>query len=224
MKNSVHTLGGLKASGYQPKSVKEELRQNLIEKLRSKETIFPGIYGFDDTVLPDIERAVLSRHNILLLGLRGQAKTRIARMLTGLLDEYVPVVAGSELNDDPLAPISRYAKELIAEKGDDTPITWLHRDERYVEKLATPDVSIADFVGDVDPIQTANLRLPYSAERVIHVDLLPGAHRCLSGGTRGVECRSASCESVGSTAARRTARQSPARRRSSWWASTAPRR
>lgn len=175
----IHTLGGLKASGYEPWSVKEELRANLIQKIRNKETIFPGIYGFDDTVLPDVERAVLSRHNILLLGLRGQAKTRIARMLTGLLDEYVPVVSGSELNDDPMAPISRFAKELIAEKGDDTPITWLHRDERYVEKLATPDVSIADLVGDVDPIKAANLRLPYSDERVIHFGLIPRAHRCL---------------------------------------------
>ncbi len=175
----IHTLGGLKASGYQPKSVKEELRANLIDKIRSKETIFPGIYGFDDTVLPDIERAILSRHNILLLGLRGQAKTRIARMLTGLLDEYVPVVAGSELNDDPLAPISRFARELIAEKGDDTPVIWMHRNERYVEKLATPDVSIADLVGDVDPIKAANLRLPYSDERVIHFGLIPRAHRCL---------------------------------------------
>ncbi|MCK6695444.1 MAG: magnesium chelatase, partial [Thermoanaerobaculia bacterium] len=175
----IHTLGGLRASGYEPKSVKEELRANLIDKIRRKETIFPGIFGFDDTVLPDVERAVLSRHNILLLGLRGQAKTRIARMLTGLLDEYVPVVAGSELNDDPLAPISRYAKELIAEKGDETPVEWLHRDERYVEKLATPDVSIADLVGDVDPIKAANLRLPYSDERVIHFGLIPRAHRCL---------------------------------------------
>lgn len=175
----IHTLGGLKASGYEPRSVKEELRANLIKKIRQKETIFPGIYGFDDTVLPDVERAVLSRHNILLLGLRGQAKTRIARMLIHLLDEYVPVVAGSELNDDPLAPISRYAKELIAEKGDETPIEWLHRDERYVEKLATPDVSIADLVGDVDPIKAANLRLPYSDERVIHFGLIPRAHRCL---------------------------------------------
>ena len=175
----IHTLGGLKASGYEPRGVKEELRANLIEKIRRKETIFPGIFGFDDTVLPDVERAVLSRHNILLLGLRGQAKTRIARMLTGLLDEYVPIVAGSELNDDPMAPISRYAKELIAEKGDDTPIDWLHRDERYVEKLATPDVSIADLVGDVDPIKAANLRLPYSDERVIHFGLIPRAHRCL---------------------------------------------
>lgn len=181
MKNihQIRTLGELKNSGYQPRSVKEELRANLIEKIRNKETIFPGIFGFDDTVLPDVERAVLSRHNILLLGLRGQAKTRIARLLINLLDEYIPVVAGSELNDDPLAPISRHAKDLIAEKGDDTPIGWLHRDERYVEKLATPDVSIADLVGDVDPIKAANLRLPYSDERVIHFGLIPRAHRCL---------------------------------------------
>jgi magnesium chelatase subunit I len=176
---SITTLGALRASGYQPRSVKEELRTNLIAKIRSGETIFPGIYGFDDTVLPDIERAVLSRHNILLLGLRGQAKTRIARLLTSLLDEYTPMVAGSELNDDPLNPISRFARELIAEKGDATPIEWLHRDARYIEKLATPDVSIADLVGDVDPIKAANLRLPYSDERVIHFGLIPRAHRCL---------------------------------------------
>ncbi|GAB4496654.1 MAG: magnesium chelatase [Saprospiraceae bacterium] len=181
MKNilQIRTLGELKKSGYQSRSVKEELRANLIEKIRSKETIFPGIFGFDDTVLPDVERAVLSRHNMILLGLRGQAKTRIARLLINLLDEYIPVVAGSELNDDPLAPISRFAKDLIAEKGDETPIEWLHRDERYVEKLATPDVSIADLVGDVDPIKAANLRLPYSDERVIHFGLIPRAHRCL---------------------------------------------
>jgi magnesium chelatase subunit I len=177
--NHIQTLGALRKSGYQPRSVKAEMRANLIEKLRQKETVFPGIYGFDDTVLPDVERAVLSQHNILLLGLRGQAKTRIARMLVHLLDEYIPVVAGSELNDDPLEPISRWAKDLIAEKGDDTPIEWLHRDARYVEKLATPDVSIADLVGDVDPIKAANLRLPYSDERVIHFGLIPRAHRCL---------------------------------------------
>lgn len=181
MKNilQIRTLSELKKSGYQSRSVKEELRANLIEKIRTKETIFPGIFGFDDTVLPDVERAVLSRHNMILLGLRGQAKTRIARMLINLLDEHIPVVAGSELNDDPLAPISRFAKDLIEEKGDDTPIEWLHRDERYVEKLATPDVSIADLVGDVDPIKAANLRLPYSDERVIHFGLIPRAHRCL---------------------------------------------
>lgn len=176
---NITTLGALRASGYQPRSIKDELRANLIRKIQQKETIFPGIFGFDDTVLPDIERAVLSRHNMLLLGLRGQAKTRIARQLLHLLDEYTPVVAGSELNDDPMAPISRFAVDLIAEKGDETPVAWMHRSERYVEKLATPDVSIADLVGDVDPIKAANLRLPYSDERVIHFGLIPRAHRCL---------------------------------------------
>lgn len=181
MKNfaQIRTLGDLKKSGYQARSVKDELRTNLIEKIRNKEDVFPGIFGFEDTVVPDVERAILSRHNILLLGLRGQAKTRIARMLTSLLDEYIPVVSGSELNDDPLAPISRWAKDLIDEQGDKTPIEWLHRSERYIEKLATPDVSIADLVGDVDPIKAANLRLPYSDERVIHFGLIPRAHRCL---------------------------------------------
>jgi magnesium chelatase subunit I len=173
------TLGELKATKYQPKSIKEELRANLINKLQKKDTIFEGILGFEDTVLPDLERAILSKHNILLLGLRGQAKTRLARLMVKLLDEYVPVVAGSELNDDPLAPISKYAFNLIAEKGDDTPIEWLHREERYVEKLATPDVSIADLVGDVDPIKAATLKLPYSDERVIHFGLIPRSHRCI---------------------------------------------
>ncbi|MEY3368296.1 MAG: hypothetical protein RI973_1451 [Bacteroidota bacterium] len=177
--NNIKTLGALKASGYQPRSIKEELRQNLIKKLRSKETVFEGILGFDDTVLPDIERAVLSRHNMVLLGLRGQAKTRIARLLVQLLDEYIPVVAGSELNDDPLAPVSRHAHDLIAEKGDQTPVEWLHRSQRYVEKLATPDVSIADLVGDVDPIKAASLKLPYSDERVIHFGLIPRSHRSI---------------------------------------------
>jgi magnesium chelatase subunit I len=173
------TLGELKASGYRPRSIKDELRENLIQKLKKKEKVFEGIYGFEDTVLPDIERAVLSRHNMVLLGLRGQAKTRIARMLVHLLDEYMPVVAGSELNDDPMRPISRYAVDLIAEKGDETPIEWVHRNERYVEKLATPDVSVADLVGDVDPIKAATLKLPYSDERVIHFGLIPRSHRCI---------------------------------------------
>ncbi len=179
MLSGVRTLGDLKAAGYKPKSIKDELRQNLLDKIRRRESAFPGIHGFDDTVLPDIERAILSRHNILLLGLRGQAKTRIARLLVNLLDPYIPVVAGSELNDDPLAPISRYARDLVAEHGDKTPIEWLPREERYVEKLATPDVSVADLLGDVDPIKAANLRLPYSDERVIHFGLIPRAHRCL---------------------------------------------
>ncbi len=173
------TLGALKASGYRPKSIKEELRDNLIHKLKNKETVFEGVIGFEDTVIPDIERAILSRHNILMLGLRGQAKTRIARLLVHLLDEFIPVVTGSEINDDPLQPISRYARDLIAEKGDDTPIHWLHRDERYVEKLATPDVSVADLIGDVDPIKAATLKLPYSDERVLHFGLIPHSHRSI---------------------------------------------
>ncbi|MEM7102697.1 MAG: magnesium chelatase [Bacteroidota bacterium] len=173
------TLGALKASGYTPRSVKEELRENLIKKLTDKEVIFDGILGFDDTVIPDLERAILSRHNILLLGLRGQAKTRLARLMVNLLDEYMPIVAGSELNDDPLNPLSRFAKDLIAEKGDNTPVSWVHRSNRYVEKLATPDVSVADLVGDVDPIKAATLKLPYSDERVIHFGLIPRAHRSI---------------------------------------------
>ncbi len=175
----IRTLGELKASGYRPRSVKDELRQNLIARLKRKKPLFTGIIGFDQTVVPDLQRAILARHNILLLGLRGQAKTRIARQLVELLDEYIPVVAGSELNDDPLQPISRHARELIAERGDDTPIEWLHRSERYVEKLATPDVSVADLIGDVDPIKAATLKLPYSDERVIHFGLVPRAHRAI---------------------------------------------
>jgi len=155
----ISTLGALKKAGYQPQSVKDELRKNLITKLKNKDKVFEGILGFDDTVIPDIERAILSRHNILLLGLRGQAKTRIARLIVNLMDEYIPIVAGSEINDDPLAAISRFSNDLIAEKGDDTPIAWVHRSERYVEKLATPDVSIADLVGDVDPIKAAKTPL-----------------------------------------------------------------
>ncbi len=175
----IKTLGDLKASGYTPKSIKDEMRDNLIEKLKNKQKVFEGILGFDDTVIPDLERAVLSRHSILLLGLRGQAKTRLARLMIYLLDEYVPVVKGSELNDDPLNPISGKAKDIIAELGDKTPVVWMHRSERYVEKLATPDVSIADLVGDVDPIKAATLKLPYSDERTIHFGLIPRSHRCL---------------------------------------------
>lgn len=176
---NIKTLGALKNSGYQPRSIKEELRSNLIERLKNKETIFKGIIGFDDTVLPDIERAILSRHSMLFLGLRGQAKTRMARLLVQLLDEWMPIVAGSEMNDDPMAPISRQSRDLIDEKGDKTPIEWVHRDQRYVEKLATPDVSVADLIGDVDPIKAATLKLPYSDERVIHFGLVPRSHRAI---------------------------------------------
>jgi len=177
--SEVNTLGKLKKSGYTPKSIKEELRSNLISKLQSGKKVFDGIIGFDDTVIPDLERAILSNHNILLLGLRGQAKTRIARLLTTLLDEYMPIVEGSEINDDPMQPISRFAHDLIAEHGDKTPVSWVHRDDRYVEKLATPDVSIADLIGDVDPIKAASLKLPFSDERVIHFGLIPRSHRSI---------------------------------------------
>ncbi|MGY6521919.1 MAG: magnesium chelatase [Mongoliitalea sp.] len=175
----IKTLGELKASGYQPVSIKEELRKNLIQKIKTKQNVFEGIWGYEDTVIPDIERAILSKHNINLLGLRGQAKTRIARMMTLLLDEYVPVIEGSELNDDPLAPLSTFAKELIAQKGDQTPISWWHRSDRYTEKLATPDVSVADLIGDVDPIKAATMKLSYNDERVIHYGLVPRSHRSI---------------------------------------------
>ncbi len=177
--NKITSLGGLKKINYQPMSVKDELRKNLIARIRQHEPAFPGIFGFDHTVIPDLERAILSGHSILLLGLRGQAKTRIARQLLDLLDEYIPIVKGSMINDDPIKPVSNYAKSLIVEKGDDTPIEWLHRSERYIEKLATPDVSIADLVGDIDPILAATLKLPYSDERVIHYGLIPRSNRCI---------------------------------------------
>lgn len=177
--NNIKTLGELKKSGYKSKSIKDELRENLISKLMSKETVFKGVHGYENTVIPELERAILSKHNINLLGLRGQAKTRLARLMVGLLDEYIPVVEGSEINDDPQNPISRYAIELIKEKGDETPIYWLHRDERFAEKLATPDVTVADIIGDVDPIKAANLKLSYADDRVIHYGMIPRADRCI---------------------------------------------
>ncbi len=173
------TLGDLKSSGYQYKSIKDELRDNLSYKIKNNETVFGGVHGYEHTVIPELQRAILSKHNINLLGLRGQAKTRLARQMIYLLDEYVPVVFGSEINDDPQKPISRYAKELIAAKGNDTPITWLHRSERFSEKLATPDVTVADIIGDVDPIKAANLKLSYADDRVIHYGMIPRANRCI---------------------------------------------
>jgi magnesium chelatase subunit I len=176
---NIKTLAQLKSAGYKFKTIKDELRANLIAKLKNKESVFEGIWGYEETVIPDLERAILAGHDVNLLGLRGQAKTRLARLMVNLLDEYVPVIEGSELNDDPLHPISRFGKDKIAELGEQTPITWLHRDERYTEKLATPDVSIADLIGDVDPIKAASLKLPYSDERVIHFGLIPRSHRCI---------------------------------------------
>ena len=175
----ITTLKELKKTNYHPKSVQEELAQNLREKIKKGENSFEGLIGYENTVIPDIERAVLSGHNINLLGLRGQAKTRLARQMTELLDEWIPVVAGSEINDDPLQPISRWANEIIDQKGDDTPVTWMHRDERFFEKLATPDVTVADLIGDVDPIKAATLKLSYADERVIHYGMIPRAHRCI---------------------------------------------
>jgi magnesium chelatase subunit I len=177
--SKIKTLGELKKSGYQPRSIKLELRSNLIARLQNNEKVFEGIWGYEDTVIPDLERAILACHDINLLGLRGQAKTRLARLMVNLLDEYIPVVEGSELNDDPFNPISRYGRDRVNTEGDNTPITWLHRDERYTEKLATPDVSIADLIGDADPIKAATLKLPYSDERVIHFGLIPRSHRCI---------------------------------------------
>jgi magnesium chelatase subunit I len=171
------TLGDLKASGYKVLPVKEEMRKNLIRKLRDHEVLFPGIVGFDETVVPQLVNALLARHDIILLGLRGQAKTRIARLLPNFLDEYIPIVAGSEINDNPFAPVSRRAAEMIREMGDDTPIEWLHRSQRYGEKLATPDVTIADLIGDIDPIKAANQRLTYSHEGAIHFGLVPRTNR-----------------------------------------------
>ncbi len=173
----ITTLGELKKSGYKARSIKEEIRENLIKNLQQQESSFNGIVGYEDTVIPDVERAILSKHNILLLGLRGQAKTRIARQMTSLLDEYIPVIEGSDINDDPFHPISKYAKDLVAEKGDKTPVKWLHRSERYGEKLATPDVSVADLIGDIDPIKAANLKLNFADERVIHYGIIPRSNR-----------------------------------------------
>ena len=175
----IKTLGALKESGYTSKSIKDELRENLIVKIMNKETVFKGVHGYENTVIPELERAILSKHNINLLGLRGQAKTRLARLMVGLLDEYIPVVEGSEINDDPLNPISRFAIERINEKGDETPIFWLHRNDRFAEKLATPDVTVADIIGDIDPIKAANLKLSYADDRVIHYGMIPRANRCI---------------------------------------------
>lgn len=176
---NIKTFGELKKSGYESKSIKEELRQNLLQKIRNGEPTFEGIHGYEHTVIPELERAILSKHNINLLGLRGQAKTRLARMMVNLLDEYIPVVEGSEINDDPFNPISRYARELISEKADKTPISWVHREERFFEKLATPDVTVADLIGDVDPIKAANLKLNYADDRVIHFGMIPRANRSI---------------------------------------------
>ena len=170
------TLGELRASGYRMESVKDEMRRNLIRKLRAGEPLFPDILGYEETVVPQIQNAILSRHDMLFLGLRGQAKTRMLRQLVHLLDDAMPVVAGSEINDHPYHPISKYARELVAEQGDDTPIDWIRREQRYHEKLATPDVTIADLIGEIDMIKHAEGRY-LSSELTMHFGLIPRTNR-----------------------------------------------
>ena len=177
MHKNVRTLGDLKKAGYTSKTVKEEMRLNLEVKLREGSPIFENIIGYEQSVVPQLERAILSGHNINFLGLRGQAKTRMARQMVQLLDEYMPIIEGSEINDDPFKPLSFRMKQLVKEMGDNTPVAWVHRDERYAEKLATPDVNIADLIGDIDPIKAANLRLSYSDEGVIHFGIIPRSNR-----------------------------------------------
>ena len=172
-----NTLGELKAKGYRSRSVKDEMRANVIDRIRSGGKLFPRIIGFESTVEPQIVNALLSRHDFILLGLRGQAKTRLLRSLAQFLDEWIPAIEGCPLNSDPLQPLTHHARTVLAARGDDTPIAWIHRDQRYQEKLATPDVTIADLIGDIDPIKAVTLKLDYSDERVIHYGIIPRTHR-----------------------------------------------
>ncbi|MCA9081248.1 MAG: sigma 54-interacting transcriptional regulator, partial [Planctomycetaceae bacterium] len=176
MQDRPTTLGDLRASGYRPEQVKAEIRRNVIARLKLGEPLFPGVVGYEETVLPQIINGLLSRHDLLFLGLRGQGKTRMLRMLTQFLDEAIPIVAGSEIHDDPLAPLSVYARERIASLGDATPIDWIGRDERYHEKLATPDVTIADLIGEIDLIKHAQGR-HLGSEEIMHFGLIPRSHR-----------------------------------------------
>ena len=171
------TLGELKAQNYIPKNIKQEIKDNLIHHIKNKTNVFYDIFGYEETVIPDIEKALLAKHNILLLGLRGQAKTRLARNIIRLLDDAIPVIKGSEINDNPFNPISHYGKKMIAEYGDECPINWISAEDRYVEKLATPDVSVSDLIGDLDPIKAVNEKLSYSDEQAIHFGLVPRSHR-----------------------------------------------
>jgi len=173
------TFKALKASGYAHKTINQEIQANLISRIKAKQPVFEGLLGYEDTVVPQLKKAILAGHHINLLGLRGQAKTRIARSMVDLLDEYMPIVQGSEINDSPFVPISRFAVDLVAELGDKTPIAWVHRSARFFEKLATPDVNISDLIGDIDPIKAATLKLPYSDERVLHYGMIPRANRCI---------------------------------------------
>ncbi len=173
------TFKELKDSGYTDRSINQEIQENLIAKIKAGAPVFEGLWGYEDTVVPQLKKALLAGHHINLLGLRGQAKTRIARNMIHLLDEYMPIVKGSEINDSPFQPISKYARDLVAELADETPISWVHRNDRFYEKLATPDGNVADLIGDLDPIKAATLKLPYSDERVLHYGMIPRANRCI---------------------------------------------
>ena len=179
MNNKIKTLKDLKSSGYSSLNIKDEMIKNLKINLSKGKPTFEGIHGYEDSVIPDLERAILSKHNVNLLGLRGQAKTKLARQLINLLDEWIPIVSGSEINDDPFNPISHYAKNIVTKKGDNTPVDWVHRNDRFFEKLATPDVTVADLIGDIDPIKAASLKLSYSDPQVIHFGMIPRANRCI---------------------------------------------
>ncbi|MDG1373714.1 MAG: sigma 54-interacting transcriptional regulator, partial [Flavobacteriaceae bacterium] len=173
------TFKELKNSDYKNQTINQEIQANLIARIKAKKPVFEGLYGYEDTVVPQLKKAIIAGHHINLLGLRGQAKTKIARSMVDLLDEYMPIVKGSEINDSPFEPISKYARDLIAEMGDKTPITWVHRSNRFFEKLATPDVNVSDLIGDIDPIKAATLKLLYSDERVLHYGMIPRANRCI---------------------------------------------
>jgi len=173
------TFEELKSSDYENKTINQEIKSNLIARIRAKQAVFEGLFGYEDTVVPQLKKAIIAGHHINLLGLRGQAKTKIARSMVELLDEYMPIVKGSEINDNPYEPISKYARDLIDEMGNKTPISWVHRSQRFFEKLATPDVNVSDLIGDIDPIKAATLKLPYSDERVLHYGMIPRANRSI---------------------------------------------
>lgn len=180
-KPRIKTLGALKEQGWESTSVKEEVRRNLITKIKNGDTLFPGIKGYDKSVIPQLQHAILAKHDFILLGLRGQAKTKILRLMVNFLDEYIPVIKGSEINDDPLNPTSKQSKELVEEQGDETPIEWIHRTQRYGEKLATPDTTVADLIGDIDPIKAATQKLTLADENVINFGLVPRTNRGIFG-------------------------------------------
>lgn len=176
-KPKIHTLGELKQSGWRSRSVRDELRENLLERLRSGQKLFPGLHGYDDTVVRSLVNALLARHDILLLGLRGQGKTRLLRQLPTLLDEWMPALAGTDLREDPFSPVTTAARRLVSELGEDAPLEWIHREERYREKLATPDTSMADLIGDIDPVKAVSQGIGFGHEDAVQWGIVPRSNR-----------------------------------------------